>query len=345
MWKREKAGRYERETRRDHGFDNIRGLLIICVVFAHLLEIRMPFSNGSDIYRVIYSFHMPMFLFLSGWFAKFDRAKLIFGLFIPYLLLQVAYIFFQRWLYGTVVTMQFATPYWVLWFLLALFFYHLMIPLYNVQTPWIRLAALLGAFALSLIAGYDPSVGYGMTLSRFLVFQPWFMLGFYLRRGEDKKMHWVIRIGIVAALSLCVVLLCRSEITNNTLYGSYPYATLQYHAGIRLFLGLMALLWILFFLYVIKPLVNVHISLLTELGKHTLPVFLLHGFAVKYIGFRHPQWLESPIAFIGIVAAIVLLLGNPVVGTAFRWLFPDQWIKKWRHIKKKETQQVTTGSE
>ncbi len=288
---------------------------------------------------------MPVFLFLSGWIAKFDRTKLIFGLFIPYLLLQTAYIFFQRWLYGTAVTLQFATPYWVLWFLLALLFYHLLIPLYNVQIPWMQWGALIGAFALSLAAGYDPSVGYGMTLSRFLVFQPWFMLGFYLRRWEGRKIHWAIRVGIVAALSLCVVLLCRSEITNNMLYGSYPYATLQYHIGIRLFLGVMALLWILFFLFVVKPLVNVRILVFTEIGKHTLPIFLLHGFAVKYIGFRHPQWLESPIAFIGIVAAIVLLLGNPVVGTVFRWLFLDQWMKALRRFEKNKPKQMAAEAE
>lgn len=305
----------------------------------------MPFSKGEDIYRVIYSFHMPVFLFLSGWFAKFDRTKLVFGLFIPYLLLQAAWIYFQRWLYGTPVTMQFVTPYWVLWFFLALLFYHLLIPLYNVQSSWMRLAALMGAFALSLVAGYDPSVGYGMTLSRFLVFQPWFMLGFYLRRWEDKKPHWAIRICIVAALSACVALLCRSNITNNMLYGSYPYATLQYHAGIRLFLGVMALLWILFFVYVIKPLVNIRVPVFTALGKYTLPVFLLHGFAVKYIGFRHPQWLEIPIAFIGIVAAIVLLLGNPVVGTAFYWLFPDRWIKKCRSLKENKARHMASEAE
>lgn len=305
----------------------------------------MPFSKGADIYRVIYSFHMPVFLFLSGWFGKFDRTKLIFGLFIPYLLLQTVWIYFQRWLYGTTVTMQFATPYWVLWFLLALLFYHLLIPLYNVQASWMRLAALIGAFALSLVAGYDPSVGYGMTLSRFLVFQPWFMLGFYLRRWENKKLHWAIQIGIVAAMSVCVMLLCRSDITNNMLYGSYPYATLQYHAGIRLFLGVMALLWILFFAYVIRPLVNVRIPVFTDLGKYSLPVYLFHGFVVKYIGFRHPQWLESPVVFLTIVAALVLLLGNPIVGTVFSWLFPDRWIKKLRCLRKNKAQQIAVEAE
>lgn len=316
------------ETNRDYGFDNMRALLIACVVFAHLLEIRAPFPFGGDIYRVIYSFHMPVFLFLSGWFAKFDRAKLLFGLLIPYLLLQTAYIFFQRWLYGSSVLLQFTTPYWLLWFLLALFFYYLLLPLYDVDTPWKRLAAWLFVLILSLVAGYDPTVGYSMTLSRLLVFQPWFLLGFYMRRTEIKQASLAVKLLITAALGACIALLCISSITNNMLYGSYPYATLQYHVGIRLFLGGMALLWILFFHFVVGPLVNKRIPLITTLGQNTLPVFLLHGFVVKYLGYRHPQWLEDPVAFLAITCAILLLLGNPITSALFKRLLPEYWVKK-----------------
>jgi fucose 4-O-acetylase-like acetyltransferase len=321
---------------RDYGFDNIRALLIVCVVFAHLLEIRAPFPGSSNIYRVIYSFHMPVFLFLCGWFARFDRTKIIFGLFIPYLFLQACYIFFQRWLYGSEVVLQFVTPYWLLWFLLALFFYHILLPLYDTAVPKNWLFVLGGTLVLSLLVGYDPSIGYGLTLSRLLVFQPWFLLGFYLRKASHDPLPLYAKLTITVVLVLCTAFLCWSPITNNMLYGSYPYATLQYHAGIRLFLSVLALLWILFFYFVIKPLLNFRIPLITALGQNTLPVFLLHGFFVKYIGYRHPQLLEDPLVFLAITCGILLLTGNVLVGEAFRWLMPDFWIKKWTE-KKKET--------
>lgn len=313
---------------RDCGFDNIRAALIICVVFAHLLEIRSPFPLGGALYRMIYSFHMPVFLFLCGWFAMFDRIKLLFGLFFPYLMLQTAYVFFQRWLYGTDVLLQFTTPYWLLWFLLALFFYHLLLPLYDVASPRMRLAAWLFVFALSLAAGYDSTVGYSMTLSRLLVFQPWFLLGFYARSTPLRPMHWIEKVLIGIALTVCVILLLRWPITNNMLYGSYPYATLQYHAGTRLFLSILALLWILFFCFVLKPLLNIRIPLITTLGQNTLPIFLLHGFIVKYIGYRHPQVLENPISFLTTAFGILLFLGNPLTAALFRRLLPDHWVKK-----------------
>lgn len=316
------------QTIRDYSFDNMRALLIFCVVFAHLLEIRSPFSYGGYLYQIIYSFHMPVFLFICGWFAKFDRNKVIFGLFFPYLMLQAAYIVFQRWLYGTDILLQFTTPYWLLWFQLALFVYHLLLPLYDVGTPRRQLIAWFFVLILSLFAGYDPTVGYSMTLSRLLVFQPWFLLGFYGRRTSLRPPHRIIKILITICLILCLILLQYWPITNNMLYGSYPYAALQYHAGIRLFLAITALLWILFFFTVIKPLLNIRIPLLTALGQNTLPIFLLHGFIVKYIGYRHPQILENPVSFLIIAFAILLLLGNPHTAALFRRLLPDYWAKK-----------------
>lgn len=319
---------------RDYGFDNIRALLIVCVVFAHLLEIRSPFSFGGALYRIIYSFHMPVFLFICGLFAKFDRTKLLFGLLIPYLMLQTAYIFFQRWLYGTNILLQFTTPYWLLWFLLALFFYHLLLPLYDVSSPRKRLAAWLFAFVLSLAAGYDATVGYSMTLSRLLTFQPWFLLGFYGRNASLKIPHRIMKILILIGLILCVILLHYWPITNNMLYGSYPYATLKYHAGTRLFLSILALLWILFFCFVLKPVLSIRIPVITALGQNTLPVFLLHGFIVKYIGYCHPQILENPVHFLAITFGILLLLGNSLTAALFRCLLPNYWVKKFAEKRK-----------
>lgn len=322
------------QKNRDYGFDNIRAVLIICVVFAHLLEIRSPFPFGGTLYQMIYSFHMPVFLFICGWFARFDRAKLLFGLFFPYLILQTAYILFQRWLYGTDILLQFTTPYWLLWFQLALFFYHLLLPLYDVDSWKKRLWAWLFVFALSLAVGYDSTVGYSMTLSRLLVFQPWFLLGFYARSTPHRPMPRIAKFLIVIALTGCIILLWCWTVTNNMLYGSYPYSTLQYHAGTRLFLSVLALLWILFFYFVLKPLLNIRIPLITTLGQNTLPIFLLHGFLVKYIGYRQPQILENPVHFLTITFVILLLLGNPLTASLFRRLLPDYWAKELANRRK-----------
>lgn len=52
-------------------FDNIKGLLIVLVVVGHVAH---PVHNDnpaiSCLFDVIYLFHMPLFVFVSGLFAK-----------------------------------------------------------------------------------------------------------------------------------------------------------------------------------------------------------------------------------------------------------------------------------
>ena len=55
---------------RDTYFDNLKFILILLVVVGHLIE---PFNDEAAmgaIYRFIYSFHMPLFIFAAGYFAK-----------------------------------------------------------------------------------------------------------------------------------------------------------------------------------------------------------------------------------------------------------------------------------
>ncbi len=73
-------------------FDNARAILILLVVFGHMLQ---PYTSGdkylSALYLVIYSFHMPTFLFISGYFAKnidkpYYLEKISKRLIVPYMI-------------------------------------------------------------------------------------------------------------------------------------------------------------------------------------------------------------------------------------------------------------------
>lgn len=56
---------------RNGQIENLKVILIFCVIFGHLLE---PLEGGYGLYKIIYSFHMPMFLFLNGWLAPRNYA-------------------------------------------------------------------------------------------------------------------------------------------------------------------------------------------------------------------------------------------------------------------------------
>ena len=80
---------------RDYLWDNIKALLIFFVVAGHVLEmnpVRCEFAMGVDAF--IYSFHMPAFVFASGFFSKrycVDgkvRAEKAFTIFAYYIIFQ-----------------------------------------------------------------------------------------------------------------------------------------------------------------------------------------------------------------------------------------------------------------
>ena len=107
---------------RDYALDNARFILVLLVVLGHLLEISVGYGNNCDLYRVIYSFHMPVLLFISGYFAKFDKKKIIKTLLL-YVFFQFMYIVFSNVLFDTNLEYQLLFPYWLLWYLLVYLFY------------------------------------------------------------------------------------------------------------------------------------------------------------------------------------------------------------------------------
>ena len=117
---------------------------------------------------------MPLFVFLSGIFAKevlsrADYRRIIWSLFAPLVVFQIVYIAVGHWTnWGSYPPLA---PYWLLWFIASLIVWRLVLPL--VASPAGLLVALFGA----VLAGFDQSVGYALSASRTLYFLPFFILG------------------------------------------------------------------------------------------------------------------------------------------------------------------------
>lgn len=60
-------------TKRLPYLDNIKGLLIILVVIGHAIQYCLPTYEMNISFRFIYSFHMPLFFFVSGYLANRGR--------------------------------------------------------------------------------------------------------------------------------------------------------------------------------------------------------------------------------------------------------------------------------
>lgn len=61
---------------RDKSFDIIKGILIYLVVLGHSIQIEFNDSSwNKSLFAFLYSFHMPLFIFISGYFLKSSLSK------------------------------------------------------------------------------------------------------------------------------------------------------------------------------------------------------------------------------------------------------------------------------
>ncbi len=311
-------------SRRDARFDNLKGILIFLVVFGHLLEL-VGGPAAAWLYRLIYSFHMPAFVFCSGWFARFDAARFFRRLLYPYLVYQTLYLLFDRLVLHGDAPLQYTTPYWLLWYLFSMMLWTLLLPLIDgVKSPK---AALLVCLAAALASGFDPTIGYNMSLSRTLVLLPFFAAG-HLAAGGGLAglLPQLPRRGLIAALTGWIALsgtllwLRRSAVRSVWFYASRSYEGAHYDPELRALLLFTSAAWIALLLLIVpkRPL-----PFAAALGQYTLPVFLLHGFFVRSLRLLRPDL--PPLMGIGlaVLAALTLcaILGNRFTASLLRPTF------------------------
>ena len=173
-------------NKRDFYFDNAKFILIFLVVFGHLLRSFIEdHEQISSLYKVIYTFHMPAFIVISGYFAKGFSKKGYIGkitkkLIMPYMLFQLIYSIFYYFLHQKdALKVDPFDPNWALWFLLSLFFWNLLLRLFAKYTAGISITI---ALLIGLFVGYVDWINNYLSLSRTFVFLPFFLLGYYMRK-------------------------------------------------------------------------------------------------------------------------------------------------------------------
>lgn len=315
---------------RDYSLDNVRFLLIFSVVFAHLLEVCAPFEGIWKIYKFIYSFHMPLFLFLFGYHARYLPKRIVYRWCIPYVIFQCVYILFSNRFLGADAEIQFTTPYWLLWYLLAGIYYLLLLPMFDVADRRQQILATVCVFVISFLVGTQDSVGYFMSMSRFFVFQPWFVMGYYCKKNNvlDRIAgHTKLRIFALLASAAVMIFLVSHlwDIPKSLFYGSYSFAKCKGTPWMRGIAWAMSFSVILFLLVGVKPYLNKKLPLITHIGQNTWPVFLLHGFVVKAAPVHFEDFVSSPWRVLLLSCAILLLAGNKfcnkaIYYTCFSWL-------------------------
>lgn len=315
------------------GFDNIKFLLIFLVVFAHLLELFERFPLHGVIYFIIYCFHMPAFIFFSGLFC--GKRPQIAKFLIIYILFQTFYLVMLWIMNGRSypLTLQFTTPSWNLWFLLALIVYWTIAPFIMDSPLKKQIVLLLGSVCIALLAGLDDTIGGMLSLSRIIVFTPFFILGCMLNPNKSQlqariksigKKRWIIVcVGFVFLAALAVFLYWKRIVSATMLFGSHSYSSPPYNMAIRLLQFFMAAMWI-GWLLVLQSLIDFSIPMVTGIGRNTLWIYLLHALIIQYIKRQELSdcnRIESIVIVISVTILILVMFGNPIVGSFMKRVF------------------------
>lgn len=271
---------------RDYLFDNYKALLIFLVVIGHFAG---PSVNDNEFLRVlkwfIVSFHMPAFIFISGYFSKKDLplSSIIQRLAIPYVAYEVIYYLWYTFVTHKETGLHLLKPKFTLWYLLALFLWRAITP-YIKKIPYHMILALLAG----ILIGFSNMEDNFLTIPRALVFYPFYLAGTSFERETltkwrtpNGKRTAAICIVLIASL-LCFIGLNRIA-PMQIFYGRYNYTFMK--QGM-----LEGVLWrftmyLIGFLMTFSAMVVISEKKLpvSYIGTRTMAIYLFHGLTYTYL--------------------------------------------------------------
>lgn len=318
----------QNEQHRVYLFDNLKAILIMLVVFGHVIE---PILTGQTkmIYIFIYLFHMPLFAFCSGYLAKYKPKKILNNMIYPFFLFQIIYLLFDKICLNNNTLIQFTTPYWIMWYLLAIIVWTLFLPLIELFTNNKKNIVIIISFSflIGILVGFEKTIGYYMSLSRIICFMPFFIMGFCVKKAIKiesiivivSKSYFKFIMFILNASIIFLLYKYYQNIKPHWLYGSYPYLEGGYSFVIRLINYVLAII-ISIFIICITPSKKMFFS---TIGQKTLPIYLFHGFVVKLISkYGLYKIFENQLDKILFSIVITILI---------IFLFSSDWMQKLTH--------------
>lgn len=323
-------------------FDNVKFVMIVLMVVGHFVD---AFTASSDMcksaYMFIYSFHMPVFLFISGLFyrMKDTRKKVLFYSFIGFatkMYLALCCILCKQKT-GFFLLSDVGVP----WFMFVLAIYQILMWLFRDVH---KIGLLIFSIILACFTGFDNSIRDYLYLSRVVVFFPFYLLGTMISSEQFsnfKKKRSLILMPMVILIIGCALYLSVYKLDSlykfrHLLTGKNPFSDqiLKY--------GILAR----FVCYAVSALVGFSVMLcipsrripmISKMGTKTLNAYFWHYgillFLLKYTSVEKVFCASKTgkIAFLGIAVILsIVLMIIPLFD------YPCKAIKKMCFTKQKD---------
>ena len=311
--------------KRDYSFDNMKVLLITLVVFGHALEEFGTTGKLGLIRAVIYSFHMPLFIFISGYFSKSDAKpeKLLKTTVIPFIIFNTIWMFTQ----GTAINkINFFKPIYVFWYLLSLFFWRVTVKYFDRVKAIVILAFIVGIYC-----GCIGEAERFFSISRTVSFFPYFILGYKFKKEsieKNRKIPKIYSLALIIAAFAVTVFLNISETMPVKMYEliqSYKATNLDNLHGMILRGTIYIIATIIIF-----ALVNLMPDKefpVTIYGQRTLCIYVLSSFVIipihrlmTNVGITIEEMPLQIIVALGITALTFIVTGNKYVNKGYNTL-------------------------
>lgn len=193
---------------RDLGLDAIKALATLLVIVGHAIQYTNADFDNSIFFRVIYSFHMPLFMFISGYLiprktsSDFLMSKFK-QLVVPFLLWSVLLIFLDNFaaikaggayvLFDRLHQMVLRPDNGGLWFLWVLFLNFLVFTLLEGKYRLALSAAIIVALSILQFLDRDFTLfGLGLFRWHYFFFLFGFWVGHYGLLDKIKINTWVV---------------------------------------------------------------------------------------------------------------------------------------------------------
>ncbi len=290
--------------------------LVTLVVVGHLLALLPVDGPGGRLYDFVYLWHMPAFVFVSGYLSRgfrFTSARLwqlVTTLLVPYLVFEGALGWFRIHVGGERLEDMWADPHFPLWYLLAMVAWRLLTPIF--RPMW---GGLVVAVGVSVASGFVTGEWMSLfDLPRILGFLPFFVLGL---KATPERMEWLrgrvpALLGVASFAAIGVLAVSLAEWADRSYLYYRPYEMIGDPTPTAVLTRLLVLGVGAAGAFAWLALVPRITGWFTAMGSATMVVYLFHGFAVKeleYVGFvtwaHDRQWLGL-VAAVGLGVAIAL---------------------------------------
>ena len=228
---------------------------------------------------------------------------------------------------------------------MSLFFWNILLLGFTKLTPLVGISI---SILTALIIGYIDTIDNYLSLSRTLVFFPFFLIGYHLNKDRLKQLTKpsIRMTSLILMIIVLVGFYLNTDFCAKWLYGSKPYEKIEVVSLFSMLTRLGTIMVSLMTVFCFLSFISLKQQFFTQWGKNTLYVYLLQGFIIQY--FRESGWVKefnsivsfSILAIISIIITMLLssklvtAITQPIIElkvTRFKQLIKDMQAWKKRH--------------